>query len=181
MRPITLTMKAFGSFINETVSFEDFKSGLYLVVGETGAGKTTIFDAIVFALFGRASGSNRDTDMMHSDYVDKSMDTEVKLVFARGGKQYTATRTIHFSKKRGAENEYGKGTLGARLDLPEGLPITGHNTVTKRCEELLGLDAGQFCKIIIINWLKIMNLSYYLMVCMLSKIIDNLFSICSDI
>ena len=150
MRPITLTMKAFGSFINETVSFEDFKSGLYLVVGETGAGKTTIFDAIVFALFGKASGSNREAEMMHSDYVDKSVDTEVKLVFTHGGKQYTAKRTLHFPKKQGTKNEYGKGKSDAELDLPEGLPVKGHAAVTKRCEELLGLDADQFCKIVML-------------------------------
>ena len=65
MKPVRLTMTAFGSFAGETtVDFEAFQSGLYLVVGETGAGKTTIFDAIVFALFGTASGSARRPDLM---------------------------------------------------------------------------------------------------------------------
>ena len=151
MRPVSLTMKAFGSFAKETkVPFEDFQSGLYLVVGETGAGKTTIFDAIVFALFGAASGSNRKPDMMHSDYVDKSEDTQVKLVFDHGGKRYTVTRTIHFRKKRGTEDEYNDGTLSADLVLPEGSPVSGHAAVTKRCEELLGLNADQFRKIIML-------------------------------
>ena len=60
MKPVALTMTAFGSFAEETcVRFDEFQSGLYLVVGETGAGKTTVFDAIVFALFGTASGSER--------------------------------------------------------------------------------------------------------------------------
>ena len=151
MRPVSLTMKAFGSFAKETtVPFEDFQSGLYLVVGETGAGKTTIFDAIVFSLFGSASGSNRKPDMMHSDYVDKSEDTQVKLVFDHGGKRYTVTRTIHFRKKRGTEDEYSDAILSADLILPEEPPVNGHAAVTKRCEELLGLNADQFRKIIML-------------------------------
>ncbi len=151
MRPVSLTMKAFGSFAKKTtVPFENFPSGLYLVVGETGAGKTTIFDAIVFALFGSASGSNRKPDMMHSDYVDKSEDTEVCLVFDHGGKRYTVTRTIHFRKKRGTDDEYSDGTLSADLILPEGPPVNGHAAVTRRCEELLGLNADQFRKIVML-------------------------------
>ena len=115
MRPVTLTMKAFGSFAKKTtVPFDDFRSGLYLVVGETGAGKTTIFDAIVFALFGTASGTNRKADMMHSDFVDKSDDTEVTLVFDHRGKRYTVTRSIHFSKKKGTKDEY-KDVTSAKL------------------------------------------------------------------
>lgn len=151
MRPVTLTIKAFGSFAKETtVRFADFQSGLYLIVGETGAGKTTIFDAIVFALFGTASGSNRKPDMMHSDYVEKSEDTEVKLTFEQGGKLYEVTRTIHFRKKRGTENEYGDGTPDAVLTLPEEPPVRGHAAVTKHCEDLLGLNADQFRRIIML-------------------------------
>ena len=71
MRPIRLTMKAFGSFAKETtVPFSDLSSGLFLIVGDTGAGKTTVFDAIMFALFGAASGSSRNdgkADVLHSD------------------------------------------------------------------------------------------------------------------
>ena len=151
MRPVLLTMKAFGSFARETtVRFTDLASGLYLIVGETGAGKTTIFDAIVFALFGAASGTNRKPDMMHSDYVDKSEDTKVVLTFEQGGRLYTVIRTIHFRKKRGTENEYGDGILDAVLSLPEETPVKGHALVTKRCEELLGLNADQFRKIVML-------------------------------
>ena len=152
MRPIDLTMKAFGSFAKETaVRFSDFQSGLYLIVGETGAGKTTIFDAVVFALFGAASGSNRKPDMMHSDYVEKSEDTAVRLVFEQSGRRYTVERTIHFRKKRGTADEYGDGALDAVLTLPDGAPpVKGHGAVTKRCEELLGLNADQFRKIVML-------------------------------
>ncbi|MBO4916105.1 MAG: SMC family ATPase, partial [Oscillospiraceae bacterium] len=151
MRPVTLTMRAFGSFAKETeVRFEDFRTGLYLVVGETGAGKTTIFDAIVFALFGSASGSNRKPEMMHSDYVDKSEDTEVRLVFDHCGKRYTVIRTIHFSKKRGAEGGYNEGKQDAVLQYPDGIPVSGSREVSRRCEELLGLNADQFRKIVML-------------------------------
>ncbi len=151
MRPITLTMKAFGSFAEETtVPFDEFKSGLYLVVGETGAGKTTVFDAIVFALFGVPSGKNRQTDDLHSDFVEKSTDTSVRLVFEHKEKRYTVTRTIHFRKKRGTEDEYSTGTPDALLEQPDEVPVAGHQAVTNRCSELLGLNAEQFRKIVML-------------------------------
>lgn len=151
MKPIKLTMKAFGSFAKETtIDFQSFHSDLFLVVGDTGAGKTTIFDAIVFALYGTASGSGRKPEMMHSDYVEKSEDTVVKLVFEQGGREYTVTRTIHFRKKQGTENEYGKGVVDAVLVLPDGQPVRVATNVTKRCEELLGLKAEQFRRIVML-------------------------------
>lgn len=151
MKPITLTMKAFGSFAKETtVHFRDFQNGLFLVVGDTGAGKTTIFDAIVFALYGVASGSSRKPEMMHSDFVPKAEDTEVTLVFEQGGQDYSVTRSIHFRKKRGTANEYGDGILSAVLRLPEGTPVEGATKVTSRCEELLGLNAEQFRRIVML-------------------------------
>ena len=151
MRPITLTMKAFGSFAEETVvRFDEFQSGLFLIVGDTGAGKTTVFDAIVFALFGAASGTNRKPDMMHSDYVEKSEDTAVALTFEQTGRRYSVRRTIHFPKKRGAENEYGDGTPDAELIQPDATVVKGPTAVTKRCEELLGLNADQFRKIVML-------------------------------
>ncbi|MBQ4382719.1 MAG: SMC family ATPase, partial [Oscillospiraceae bacterium] len=150
MRPTKLTMKAFGSFARETaIDFDRFKSGLYLIVGDTGAGKTTIFDAISFALFGAASGTGRRPDMMHSDYVEKSQDTLVCLSFTHTGREYTVRRSIHFSKKRG-EDQYGDGKLDAELISPEGPVIKGHVAVTRRCEELLGLNADQFRKIVML-------------------------------
>ena len=81
MKPIFLEMTAFGSYAKKTpVDFERLNDGLYLITGDTGAGKTTIFDAIMFALYGEASG-DRKTDMLHCDFVDKSGDTIVTLKF----------------------------------------------------------------------------------------------------
>ena len=107
MRPLDLEMTAFGSYAEKTVlPFEELKHGLYLVTGDTGAGKTTIFDAIMFALFGVASGADRKTDMLHCDYVQKSTDTVVKLRFSQNGKEYIVERRIHLRKKQGTNNPY---------------------------------------------------------------------------
>ena len=151
MRPLELSMTAFGSYVEETIRFSDLKSGLYLVTGDTGAGKTTIFDAIMFAFYGRASGRDRDRnpELLHSDHVDKSVDTVVKLSFLHDDRVCVITRSIHFPKKRGAE-AYGDPKQDAELVEPGKPAIRGATNVTKRCEELLGLDADQFRKIIML-------------------------------
>ena len=151
MRPITLEMTAFGSYAETTtVPFSDLKAGLYLVTGDTGAGKTTIFDAIMFALYGEASGRDRSRDMFHCDRVPRSTDTEVRLRFAQSGREYTVTRTIHFQKKRGTQEQYGEGKIDALLEQPGRETIRGAQAVTARCEELLGLNAEQFRKIVML-------------------------------
>lgn len=151
MRPILLEMTAFGSYAERTaLPFDKLKRGLYLVTGDTGAGKTTIFDAIMFALYGVASGNDRRGDMLHCDHVPKSTDTVVKLCFSQGEKVYTVTRKIHFAKKRGTEDQYGSGTVSATLEEPERPPLEGSDRVRERCEELLGLNAEQFRKIIML-------------------------------
>ena len=151
MRPLYLEMTAFGSYADTTaVPFEKLSHGLCLVTGDTGAGKTTIFDAIVFALYGVASGRDRTQDMLHCDHVPKSTDTVVTLRFAQSGKIYTVTRRLHFSKKRGTEDSYGPAAPTATLWEPDGKITDGATKVTSRCEELLGLNAEQFRKIIML-------------------------------
>ena len=151
MRPLSLEMTAFGSYAETTMlPFEKLSHGLFLVTGDTGAGKTTIFDAIVFALYGVASGRDRTPDMLHCDHVPKATDTVVKLRFAQAGKEYCVTRWLHFSKKRGTENEYNSAAPGAVLQEPDRAPTEGAGRVTARCEELLGLNAEQFRKIIML-------------------------------
>lgn len=150
MRPLTLTMTAFGSYAGTTeLPFEKLRHGLYLVTGDTGAGKTTIFDAIIFALYGVASGSERSPDMLHCDHVPKSVDTVVNLRFSQGGREYTVERSIHFTKKRGTDSVYGDAKISAVLTEPETV-IEGASKVSARCEELLGLNAEQFRKIIML-------------------------------
>lgn len=150
MRPTLLKMKAFGSYAQPTtVEFENLTGGLYLIVGKTGAGKTTIFDAISFALFGRPSGSERTADMLHSDFVPLSEDTEVALDFIHQGKKYHVERSIHFPKARGGGG-YGDGKISATMKGENQAAIEVASQVTARCEELLGLNAEQFRRIVML-------------------------------
>ena len=151
MRPILLEMTAFGSYAEKTtIPFREFDRGLFLIAGETGAGKTMIFDAIVFALYGCASGSDREVLRMHCDRVSLSVDTVVKLVFSQDEREYTVTRSIHFSKKRGTSDQYGSGSQDADLKEPDGITVKGQEKVTARCAEILGMNAEQFRKIVML-------------------------------
>ena len=150
MRPVKLTMKAFGSYAQKTVvDFEELKGGLYLIVGKTGAGKTTIFDAISFALFGKPSGSEREARMLHSDFAPMNEDTVVTLAFIHQERKYEVTRTIHFRKKR-ETNEYSDPEIQAVLTGEEMQPLEKSSKVTARCEELLGMKAEQFRRIVML-------------------------------
>ena len=151
MRPLSLTMTAFGSYAGTTtLPFERLVRGLYLVTGDTGAGKTTIFDAIMFALYGVASGTERGVDTLHCDFVPKSTDTVTELRFSQGGKEFTVERRLHFSKKRGTDDQYGDAKPDALLIEPDRAPTEGAGKVTARIETLLGLNAEQFRKIIML-------------------------------
>jgi len=151
MRPIRLEMTAFGSYAEHTVvPFDRLRSGLYLITGDTGAGKTTIFDAIMFALYGTASGTDRNDEMMHCDHVSKGVDTVVSLTFAQSGKVHRVERTIHFSKKRGSKEEYGDPKVSAVLQEEGTEAIEGASKVSTRCQELLGMDKDQFRRIVML-------------------------------
>jgi exonuclease SbcC len=141
MKPLKLTMSAFGSYAGvETLDFTALgESGLYLITGETGSGKTTVFDAVSFALFGEASGQTRDKySMLRSDFADERAKTYVKLIFSSGNSQYQISRTI---KKTGKDSE---------LKLPDGTIISGDRRVNDRIAEIIGLDRGQFAQIVMI-------------------------------
>lgn len=151
MRPVTLEMTAFGSYARPTViDFRELDHGLYLITGDTGAGKTTIFDGIMVALYGVASGKgdnkSRTFEIMHCDYVEKSVDTKVALSFTHMGKLYRVERTLHFKKKR-ETGAYEKTTPSACFWEPDREPIEKTEPVTKRITELLGMNAEQFRKI----------------------------------
>ncbi|MDO4804977.1 MAG: SMC family ATPase [Lachnospiraceae bacterium] len=153
MRPVELKMRAFGSYAKETtVDFDRFRKGLFLITGDTGAGKTTIFDAIVFALYGISSGAERTMEMMHCDHVSRGEDTAVEFTFEQNGKEYTVRRTIHFPKKRGKADEYGNPKPDAVMTLPDGSPIKGSDKVTEMIsgKEILGLNKEQFRQIVML-------------------------------
>lgn len=148
MRPTILEMEAFGSYQNHTVlDFTKLKSDLFLITGSTGAGKTTIFDAIIFALYGTFSGSEREARDMHSDAVSKSKDMQVKLSFIHHDKEYTVRRWLHFPKVRGREDAYGDPRPDAELKRPDGRAVKGAKAVSEACSEIIGLDAVQFKEI----------------------------------
>ncbi len=152
MRPIQLTMSAFGPYAGRTVvDFDKLgQSGLYLITGDTGAGKTTIFDAITFALFGEASGENRDPSMMRSKYAAPETPTEVELVFAYGGKRYAVRRNPEYQRPK----TRGTGTTvqpqSAELRYPDGRIVTKRSEVDEAVRAILGVDRNQFSQIAMI-------------------------------
>lgn len=146
MRPLRLEMCAFGPYAKPTVL--DFSllgdSGLYLITGDTGAGKTTIFDAITYALYGRTSGDNRNVKTLRSQYVDNSVKTYVKLDFSYGGKTYHVLRKLRYQKEKDLL------TQDAELTMPDGSITAKSTQVTKKIEEILKIDCDQFAQIVMI-------------------------------
>ena len=155
MRPLKLTMSAFGPYSDLTVlDFSAFgDNGLYLITGDTGAGKTTIFDAITFALYGEASGDARSTSMLRSHYAKDDVDTFVELEFLFQEKKYVVRRNPDYVKTRVQKNgtvKEVKKAGDAELIYPDGTSIAHNRQVTKAVEELTGLDCRQFREIVMI-------------------------------
>lgn len=152
MRPLVLTLCGFGPYAGETTL--DLQrlgsSGLYLITGDTGAGKTTLFDAIKFALYGSASGRWRESGMLRSQYAKPDTPTFVKLKFAYAGSEYTVWRSPDYerAKKRGEGTVREKAS--ARLQLPQGREVEGVREVDARITALLGLTGEQFSQIAMI-------------------------------
>ena len=149
MRPLTLTMSAFGPYAGKTtLPLEQLgERGLYLITGDTGAGKTTLFDAIAFALYGEASGQNRSSSMLRSKYADPATPTYVELTFAYGGKRYTIRRNPAYDrpKTRGAGTT--PQSAEAELTMPDGRVLSRVKEVNQAVQELLGIDRNQFSQI----------------------------------
>lgn len=152
MKPIKLTLTAFGSYKDKTViDFEKLGNGVYLITGDTGAGKTTIFDGIMFALYGQTVNRQRvdakDTTV-HSNFADKSTPAVAELEFEEKGKRYTVKRTQAFSKSR-QTLEYKPKSKEAELNS-DSEAIIGDTNVTDRIEEIIGIDAEQFRSIVLL-------------------------------
>ena len=152
MRPIKLTMTAFGTYAGKTVLDMDKlgKGGIYLITGVTGAGKTTIFDAITFALYGRASGDNRDASMLRSKYADPETPTEVELVFTYADKLYTVKRKPKYMAAKLRGEGMRERPAEAVLTYPDGRVVTRINEVDKCVEEIMGISCDQFKQIAMI-------------------------------
>lgn len=152
MRPIKLTLSAFGPYAGRTVLELDRlgESGLYLITGDTGAGKTTIFDAITYALYGEASGDNRDAGMLRSKYAEPDTPTEVELVFSSGAKLYTVKRSPEYQRPKTRGEGFTVRRAEAELICPDGRIVTKTKDVTDAVRDILGIDRRQFLQIAMI-------------------------------
>ena len=152
MRPIKLTISAFGPFAGKQELDLDKlgDKGIYLITGDTGAGKTTLFDAITYALFGEPSGDVREVDMFRSLYADADTPTEVSLDFVHRGQIYSITRRPK-QERRAKRVVNGKTSVdessSVSLRLPDGRELSNDREVTPKIHEILGVDRGQFMQI----------------------------------
>lgn len=153
MRPLKLVMSAFGPYAGRTeIDFRKLGDhGLYLITGDTGAGKTTIFDAITFALYGEASGKVRDSAMFRSKYAEPQVPTFVELTFEYRGNIYTVNRNPEYQRPKGRGTGMTTQKGDAVLTFPDDRqPVTKSRDVTRAVEILIGLDYRQFTQIAMI-------------------------------
>lgn len=171
MKPIQLVLSAFGPYVERTVI--DFSAlgeeGLFLIAGDTGAGKTTIFDAISFALYGEASGGKekRKSKSFHSDYVSDQTETYVELTFRHRGETWWIRRNLEYQrpakkKKDGMETTTQQAADAQMRNEDTGEEILRKEDVNRRVRELLGLTQDQFAQTVMIaqgDFLKILTAS----------------------
>ena len=152
MKPLKIEMSAFGPYADKVeLDLTRLGSqGIFLITGDTGAGKTTIFDAIAFALFGEASGSIRTVDTMRSDFAQPAVKTYVSLDFLHKGKEYSIQRNPRYERPK--KNGEGLTTefADAVLTLPGGNVVTGYKEVTGKVSDLLGINYRQYKQIAMI-------------------------------
>ena len=153
MRPLRLTLSAFGPYAGETVlELEKLgKGGLYLVTGDTGAGKTTLFDAITYALYDHSSGGVREGAMLRCKYADPRTPTFVELEFEVNGQRYTVRRNPEYTRPKVRGEGFTTEKADAVLTFPDTRPpVTRAKDVTAAVMEIIGLDYSQFCQIAMI-------------------------------
>lgn len=153
MRPLKLTIAGFGPYAGvQELDFESLgSSGLYLITGDTGAGKTTIFDALTFALFGEASSENREPGMLRSKYAKAEDPTYVELTFAYDGKEYTVKRNPEYERAKTRGTGTTRQTAEAVLTYPDGRVVTKLKDVDKAIREIIGLTREQFSQVAMIS------------------------------
>ncbi|MDO4439079.1 MAG: SMC family ATPase [Eubacteriales bacterium] len=162
MRPLYLKISAFGPYsgITEIDMTKLGSNGIYLITGDTGAGKTTIFDAICFALFGKPSGDIRESSMLRSKYAKAEVPTEVELVFEDKGKCYKLRRNPEYMRPAKRGDGETRQAAGAELIMPDGTVITKEKSVTEKVIEIIGVDRNRFTQIAMIaqgEFLKLLN------------------------
>lgn len=157
MKPQKLIMSAFGSYAGEVViDFSNISHGIFLITGDTGSGKTTIFDAICYALYDRTSGGAREASDMRSQYAGADTPTFVEYTFTYGEEIYVIKRNPKYSrlsKRKDKDGNY-KETVeqpGVELTMPDGKVFAGKLKETnEKIMEIIGLDADQFTQIAMI-------------------------------
>lgn len=152
MRPLKLTISAFGPYAQKQV-FDLAslgKGGLYLITGDTGAGKTTIFDAISYALYGEPSGNGRDKNMLRSKYADKNTPTYVELQFEYRDKVYHVIRNPEYEREKKSGNGTTIEKSNAQLTMPDGNNIYKEKEVNAAVRDIIKLDRNQFSQIAMI-------------------------------
>lgn len=150
MLPKRLTLSAFGPYADKTVLELDKlgNKGLYLITGDTGAGKTTIFDAITYALYGKTSGANRTPKMMRSEYAKAETQTEVEFLFSYNGKDYAIKRNPEYERPKTRGEGLTKQAKSVTLKMPDGRIITKEADET--IKNIIGIDYDQFVQIAMI-------------------------------
>ncbi len=162
MKPLKIAISAFGSYAEKTeISFEEVNHGIFLITGDTGAGKTTIFDAITYALFEQTSGGIRDGNMMRSQFADDDTATFVELNFIYQGKIYKIIRNPQYERRSKRGTGLTTETPKVELILPDGKAFISSKTETNnKIVEILGIDKDQFTQIAMIaqgDFLKLLH------------------------
>ena len=152
MRPLKITMSAFGPYAGKvTLDMQKLgKSGIYLITGDTGAGKTTIFDAISYALYGEASGNYRENTTLRSKYARADTPTFVELEFEYNNEIYKINRNPEYPRPNKRGEGFTKQSANAELVMPDGSVITKIKEVSAKVEEIIGINKNQFSQIAMI-------------------------------
>lgn len=152
MRPLKITMSAFGPYAGEvTLDMQKLgKSGIYLITGDTGAGKTTVFDAISYALYGEASGNYRENTTLRSKYASADTPTFVELEFEYNNEIYKINRNPEYPRPNKRGEGFTKQGANAELVMPDGSVITKIKEVSAKVEEIIGINKNQFSQIAMI-------------------------------
>lgn len=165
MKPLTLIMSAFGSYAGKTtIDFSKQEQGIFLITGDTGAGKTTIFDAITYALYNQTSGGERNGSMMRSQYAKDGTETYVEFAFSYGGEIYKVRRNPDYRMMRQLKNGKSKEQKVAgsvELTLPDGTVFPEKKTGTDaKILEIVGLTREQFTQTVMIAQGEFLKLLY---------------------
>ena len=152
MRPMKLTMCGWGSYPEKSViDFSGFyHDGLFLITGPTGAGKTTIFDAISFSLYGDVSGRTREKTSVRSDFAAPDIDTYIELIFNHKDTEYKIRRSPKYTRPKKRGEGFTTSFERAELSIDHGTPIVSLNEVNKKIDEIMGMNYDQFKKIAMI-------------------------------